>query len=132
MLFIFYKLSGDYFVAFIGADWWFWNYEILQFNVFVKGGWGLDVKFWTFAGGGFTKMELVQKKGKGSKFWSFCDNVIIEWPHTKGMVAFPIQIKIDVSIGLLYPEDINSPFFKWKRYRLWHVTKFRRFCRIHQ
>ena len=57
-------------------------------------------------------MELVQKGGRGSKFWSFCDNVIIGCPHTKGMVGIPIQIKIDVSAGLLYTEDINSPFFK--------------------
>ena len=82
MLFIFYKLSGDYFVAFIGADWWFWNYEILQFNVFVKGGWGLDVKFWTFAGGGFTKMELVQKRGKGVQI------LVILWQRNNWMSPY--------------------------------------------
>ena len=39
----------------------------------VEGG-VVDVKFWTFAGGG-NKI-----KGGGSKFWSFCENVIIECP----------------------------------------------------
>ena len=60
--------------------------------VAVEGG-GIDVEFWTFAGGegwceisnvprnGFTQIEQARTKGEeGSKFCTFCENVIIEWP----------------------------------------------------
>ena len=44
-----------------------------------RGG-GVDVKFLTFSGGrdGVTKIEHLRRRGKGSKFRSFCENVIIE------------------------------------------------------
>ena len=44
---------------------------------------GGSCNFLMLAGCGITKIEQVQTRGKGgSKFWSFCDNVIIESPPT--------------------------------------------------
>ena len=38
-------------------------------------------------GGGLTQVwgipKLNQREGEGSKFWSLCDDVIIEWPQAK-------------------------------------------------
>ena len=50
----------------------------------VEGGGRLDVKFWTFAGGRVTKMEQVRTSGEGgSKFWPFCENIIIKGPRAQ-------------------------------------------------
>ena len=44
------------------------------------GGGGVDVKLLTFSGGrdGVTKIKHLRSRGKGSKFRSFCKNIIIE------------------------------------------------------
>ena len=39
---------------------------------------GGDVKFWTFAGGGYQNRTSANKEGGESKFYSFCENAIIE------------------------------------------------------
>ena len=41
----------------------------------------VDVKLLTFSGGrdGVTKIKHLRSRGKGSKFRSFCKNIIIEW-----------------------------------------------------
>ena len=53
----------------------------------VEGGMEVDVKFWKFAGEGYqsrtsANMETVGGRagGGGFKFWSFCENLIIECP----------------------------------------------------
>ena len=46
-------------------------------------GGGVDVKFWTFAGGGLPKWKKCEQGGWGSKIWSFCENVLIECPPTR-------------------------------------------------
>lgn len=35
------------------------------------GGRGVDVKVWTFTGGGVTKIELIRKRGSGPNFGPF-------------------------------------------------------------
>ena len=62
---------------------------------------GADVKFWTFVegggrggggGGGVTKIQQVRTRDEGiSKFWSFCDNVIIECPHTRRVIIYKYE-----------------------------------------
>ena len=45
---------------------------------------GVNVKFWTFAGGGVIAFEQARTRGRGggAEFWSFPENVMIECPHT--------------------------------------------------
>ena len=44
-----------------------------------EGGGAVNVKLWTFTGGGVAKIEQVQTRGDGRfKFLSFCESVIIE------------------------------------------------------
>ena len=53
-------------------------------------GWGggVDIKFWTFSGGGVTKIEQVRTMGEGggSKVWSFCENIITECSLCRGQI----------------------------------------------
>ena len=81
-------------VAFIGADYnrSLWIYKITRFSYCIDKGWVVvvvvvvegDIKFWKFARewtGGVTKNgPSANKGGGGSKFWSFCEIVIIEFP----------------------------------------------------
>ena len=71
------QIRETFFVAFMGADCnkWLWNYKVTRFTVFVRGrgeGW------WKFVN--VPKSYKCEQGGRVSKFWSFCDNVIIECP----------------------------------------------------
>ena len=61
--------QGNIFVAFIGAgcNKWLWDDKITRFNVFVRGGCGVDENIWKFAGGGglpkSNKYEQVERRG---------------------------------------------------------------------
>ena len=44
-------------------------------------GWGLGyVNFELSLEGGYQNQTSACNGGRGSKFWSFCENVIIKWP----------------------------------------------------
>ena len=97
-------------VLFIGIDYnrFLWIYKITRFNYcfdsgWIRGGcgsvcrigwgWGFDVKFWTFAGGGITKVEQVQARVEdGSKFLSTCENAITECPLTRSVLLLDSNI----------------------------------------
>ena len=43
-----------------------------------RGGVGVWGKFWTCESGGYKKCDKCEQRGMGgSKFWAFCDDVII-------------------------------------------------------
>ena len=46
-------------------------YKITRFIIFVRGAWGFEVKFWTFAGRGVPKSNKYDQGGGGSKFCLF-------------------------------------------------------------
>ena len=83
-----------FFIPFLDADCnrFLWIYKITRFSYcfgnwwvvvmpVVRGG-GVDVRFWTFSGGGWRlpKSNKCEQGGGASKFWSFCENVIVECP----------------------------------------------------
>ena len=60
-------------------------HKVTKFTIFVMGGWRVDVVL-NIRRMGVTKSERVQRRGeeRESKFWSFCDNVIIGCPPRYG------------------------------------------------
>ena len=108
-------------MAFLVADynWCSWIYKITGFGYWVMvvlegGGWRVgvvsDVGFWMFAG------------GRGSKFWSFCENVnwmlilwehLIEWPHIEIILDNQVEIKFSFDSyvrGFYVYKDVWYPF----------------------
>ena len=76
---------GNISLRHLAYGWWLqqlvmklWNHTIY---CSCKGWVGADVKFWTFEGEGFSKSYKCKQGGGGSKFWSLCDNIIIECPQ---------------------------------------------------
>ena len=80
---------------YVGADYnrCLWIDKITQFSYYFGNGWVVVVVvvggegFGTFAwrrGERVTKIEQVQARWRGSKFWWFCENVIIECPPSSG------------------------------------------------
>ena len=62
--------QGNIFVAFIGAgcNKWLWDDKITRFNVFVRGGCGVDENIWKFAGGGYQNQTSTNKWRGGVQF----------------------------------------------------------------
>ena len=74
-----YYVKHGVFVAYIGC-WSAVGYGTINYTIycFVRGVWGVDVKFWMFVRG-VTKNEQVRiRVERESKSCSFCDNVVIE------------------------------------------------------
>ena len=95
------QTRGTFFMAFIVADYnrWLWNYKITRFTIFVRGGLSRD---WCKVlnvrrRGSYENRISANKRERGSKFWSFCDNVIID-PEATDIIR--VYLEIPFSEGL--------------------------------